>query len=156
MIFNIAKLASVLIAAFVLFIFAFSFGASLFYNLNSQPQIYLSAPTEAQLTFHLTASQIKSTPYDIDFYNCVEYTNAAILYLRERGIFSCLAYLDFVEGGAHTILSVELEDGQTIYIEPQTYQRIYHLEPGENYCEYVGWDCEWTIIKVSSCHSLLY
>jgi len=86
-------------------------------------------------------------------FTCVEFTNRFIMNFAKHGYFSCHAYVEFEDGG-HAIVAVNTTDKGIVYIEPQSDRIIFSLNAGENYCEKVGWNCEWIIQKISSCFAL--
>ena len=90
-------------------------------------------------------------------YDCTEFSNEIVRKLKERGIFSCVAEINYDEF-AHNIVAVETTEG-LIYIEPQddTIIRESELKIGKDYCDIVGLYCreKHIIRKVSSCYGLL-
>jgi len=90
--------------------------------------------------------------YNYTTWNCADYSNLLIRKLLKEKIFACSAILTF-EDGAHEIVAFKTEDGDTYYIEPQSDDIIPgdELEIGKDYCEVLGWDCNWVIEKISSC-----
>jgi len=92
--------------------------------------------------------------YDVEDWNCVDYTNLLIRKLMERGIFACETELVFEDDTAHAIVAIETEPGKIYYIEPQQDKIIpgSWLYVGADYCDVVNWACDdWIIKKISSC-----
>ncbi|MFA5061431.1 MAG: hypothetical protein WC494_03910 [Candidatus Pacearchaeota archaeon] len=99
----------------------------------------------------LKEDRIDEVTYSDDF-NCVEFSFGLMRALKDKGIYSCVAWAVF-EDGSHALVAVNSSYYGVIYIEPQTDKIIYDLKEGDNYCDVVGWNCEWEIQKIKSCFS---
>jgi len=85
-----------------------------------------------------------------EYFTCVDFSNTFVKNFRERGYYSCVAYVEFEEG-AHDLVAVNTTDLGLLYVEPQSDVIILSLKVGDNYCAKVGWDCDYYIKKLSSC-----
>jgi len=83
-------------------------------------------------------------------FTCVDFSNTFIKNFREKGYYSCVAYVEFEEG-AHDLVAVNTTDLGLVYVEPQSDAIILSLKVGDNYCAKVGWNCDYYIKKLSSC-----
>lgn len=97
----------------------------------------------------LRDSSVNYNLYDHDSYNCVDFSTYLIQELFEYKLYSCYTNVYFEEG-AHALVAVNTTDG-LIHIEPQSKKILYSLEVGDDYCEKVGWDCEWEIRTIKTC-----
>jgi len=85
-----------------------------------------------------------------DEYVCTEFSANLLHNLGEKGIRSCITYVEFEEG-AHHLVAVNTTTG-LVYVEPQDDVIIEkELEIGKDYCWYVDWSCSRTIEKVTHC-----
>lgn len=89
--------------------------------------------------------------FNMEVFNCVDYSFSLVNALLEKNIYSCTARLDLLDGGAHTVVTVKTEDKEIIYIEPQDDKILDSLRMGDDYCKKVNWDCNWTISRIRSC-----
>lgn len=99
----------------------------------------------------LEEDKIDKVVYSDDF-NCVEFSFGLVKALKERGIYSCIAWVIF-ENGSHALVAVNTSHYGVIYIEPQTDKIIWDLKEGDDYCDAAGWNCDWKIQKIKSCFS---
>ena len=114
----------------------------------------ITEPTLKQLKNFVDNYQ-DNNDYDINKYNCVEFSNKFIKSFKAAGYFGCTAVLTFNNSlvSAHSIVSVQTTDG-LYYVEPQegTYFSSSKLNIGTDYCSLI--DCELennTVTKISSC-----
>jgi len=87
-----------------------------------------------------------------DDFDCTEFSNTLISNMINEGkMFACTTELEFGDNRGHIIVAVNTSDTGLIYVEPQDDKIIYSINLGDNYCDLVGWKCNWTIISISSC-----
>lgn len=86
-------------------------------------------------------------------YDCTEFSSDVIALLYSKGIFSCMVEIDYYDGKdyGHHFVAVNTTEG-VIYIEPQDDSMFDFLSLESNYCDHVGWNCDWTIKKIGSCY----
>jgi hypothetical protein len=96
------------------------------------------------------AEDLTDTLVYTDYFTCVDFSNTFVRNFRNKGYYSCVAYVEF-EKGAHDFVAVNTTDMGVLYVEPQNDAIIYSLKVGDNYCAKVGWDCNYVIKKLSSC-----
>lgn len=99
----------------------------------------------------LKENKIDKVVYSDDF-NCVEFSFGLVKALRDEGIYSCVTWVIFEEG-SHALVAVNTSYYGVIYIEPQTDKIVYSLKESDDYCDAVGWNCDWKIQKIKSCFS---
>jgi len=89
-----------------------------------------------------------------DDFDCTEFSNTLISNMINEGkMFACTTELEFGDSRGHIIVAVNTSDYDLLYIEPQTDRIIVgsDLRVGINYCDVVGWKCNWNITSISSC-----
>jgi hypothetical protein len=106
-------------------------------------------PSYAELV-EFVAEDLTDTLVYTDYFTCVDFANTFVKNFRNRGYYSCVAYVEF-EKSAHDLVAVNTTDRGILYVEPQNDAIIYSLKVGDNYCSKVGWDCNYVIKKLSSC-----
>jgi hypothetical protein len=113
-----------------------------------------TAPDKNTLKELIKDSHVSGKAWKNDTYDCTEFSNDLIAYLRDQGIFACTVEINFKStSGGHIFVATKLEDGRLFYIEPQNAELIEskYLKVGDNYCDWVDWSCNWTISRISSC-----
>jgi hypothetical protein len=119
----------------------------------SQREAIDFSPTLNQVEKVLKDNKINEVVYDEETFSCIEYSYGLVKAFREEGIYSCTTWL-ILEEDAHLIVSLNTSDHGIVYIEPQTdYLLTGGLEIGTDYCEMVGWDCDWKVKNIKSCYS---
>lgn len=94
--------------------------------------------------------------YDDPDFVCVDYSHLLIRHAMQHGIFMCevSVWLESRDGKVfgHSLVEVNTSDG-LYFIEPQDDTLIpgYEFHVGKDYCSLVDWNCNWKIIKISSC-----
>jgi hypothetical protein len=88
--------------------------------------------------------------YDINSYNCQDFSQDMIRNARKYNMLSCVVTVTFGDA-AHQIVSFNTIDNGVVYVEPQTNKMFYSLELGKNFCDYVNWNCDWNITKITDC-----
>jgi hypothetical protein len=106
-------------------------------------------PSYAELV-RFVAEDLTDTLVYTDYFTCVDFANTFVKNFRNRGYYSCVAYVEF-EKSAHDLVAVNTTDKGILYVEPQNDAIIYSLKVGDNYCAKVGWNCNYIIKKLSSC-----
>jgi len=96
------------------------------------------------------AEDLTDTLVYTDYFTCVDFSNTFVKNFRNKGYYSCVAYVEF-EKGAHDFVAVNTTDMGILYVEPQNDAIIYSLSVGDDYCAKVGWNCNYVIKKLSSC-----
>ena len=107
-------------------------------------------PTYDMIKDHIRHSNIDRRKWSED-YNCMDFSVDLMQEFREEKIYGCIAELVFEDDTAHAINVFKTEKGITTYVEPQDDMIIQGLKEGQDYCEVVDWDCEWTIKKIKHC-----
>jgi len=110
----------------------------------SKERILKEIPFEALVEF-LREDDTDKIPYSEDF-NCFDYTNTLLKHAYMLGYDGCAVQLEFNDSG-HMIAGFHTDRG-FVYVEPQDDTIIYDLEVGDDYCEKVGWFCNWTIQRI--------
>lgn len=115
-------------------------------------------PTKAELKELVMDSHVSGKAYNNKTYDCTEYSNGLIAYLKGEGIFACTTEVSFKNDIGHMVVATELEDGRLMYIEPQKAMLIEskYLNIGDEYCKKIDLNCSFDdeIIKISSCYGL--
>jgi hypothetical protein len=96
----------------------------------------------------IALDKTEQIPYTDDF-TCIDFSHSLISVFRQKGIYSCIAYLEMGEL-AHAVVALNSTEG-LIFIEPQTDQIIKKLSVGDNYCEKVDWYCYWELTGIKHC-----
>ena len=109
------------------------------------------SPTLNEVMEVVRNNNIENKEYDDETFACVEFSNNLVRAFQEDKIYSCAVELWF-EDGAHALVVANTSDKGIIYIEPQDDTIIYDLNIGDDYCEKVDWDCDWTITHIKSCY----
>lgn len=72
----------------------------------------------------LIIDQTDKTPYDIDRYNCVDYSKEIKEKAMDFGLICYPAVLHYPDR-AHMILVFETSDAGKVFVEPQSDERVY-------------------------------
>ncbi len=106
-------------------------------------------PTFEELVKFIKEDNTDKLEYSKDF-TCINFANTFVKRFREKGYYSCVVDIEF-ENTAHAIVVVNTSDRGIVYIEPQNDKIIFDLKVGDNYCEKVGWYCNWVIKRIVDC-----
>jgi hypothetical protein len=121
-------------------------------------KVNFTKPTKWELKDLVMDSHVSGKAYDNETYDCTEYSNELVRYLKDKGVFSCTTEINFQDGKGHMGVMVELEDGRLMYVEPQDAELLEskYLNIGDDYCEKFDWNCDWEdeIVKISSCYEV--
>lgn len=120
-------------------------------KLNSVQGFY--TPSFDELRSLVRKSGVSRMVFDLDTYNCVEFSNDLIAYLKDNKIYSCATMIDINDDLGHVFVAVMTTQGLW-YVEPQTNQFFNEIFVSDNYCDVVDWNCDWEITKVSSCYGV--
>ena len=120
-------------------------------KLNSVQGFY--TPSFDELRSLVRKSGVSRMVFDLDTYNCVEFSNDLIAYLKDNKIYSCASIIDINDDLGHVFVAVMTTQGLW-YVEPQTNQFFNEIFVSDNYCDVVDWNCDWEITKVSSCYGV--
>ena len=126
-------------------------------NENLKAQKGLVNPSYGQLLNFIVRDDTDEQEWSEDF-DCTEFSNRFIRNFAREGYFACTTEITFEDDKGHIIVAVNTTDKGLRYVEPQDDRIIEpaRLKIGENYCDIVGWRCDWndTIKKISSCFEL--
>jgi hypothetical protein len=115
-------------------------------------------PTTWELKDLVKESHVSGKAWRNNTYDCTEFTNDLIAYLKSKGVFSCSVEVNFNNGMGHMLVATELENGEIYYIEPQTRTilKSKFLDVGDSYCDKMGLNCKFNskVTKISSCYGL--
>ncbi len=91
----------------------------------------------------LEEDQIDRRSYTED-YDCSMFTFDTLWNAMEKGIIACPVELKFNDSG-HSLMAFLTSDADSVFFEPQEDMLINSsdLVVGRNYCEIVGWNCDW-------------
>jgi len=97
------------------------------------------------LKIFLAKNKVNENKYNIDNFNCVDYTFNLIKDLSQEGYIANSVYIEFNQAlSSHLIVSIETEKG-LVYIEPQDDRIFTNLEVGE---QYLDWGSKYIISKI--------
>jgi hypothetical protein len=115
----------------------------------------LHMPTKWEVKELAMDSHISGRAWSED-YDCTEFSNDLIYYLKQKGIFSCATEINFLDGESHVIVAVQLYDERIVYVEPQSAEVIEsrYLGIGDDYCKRFNMNCSWNVTKISSCYGV--
>jgi len=82
---------------------------------------------------------------------CTDFTDRFISNFLKKGFFSCEAIIYLPNNSSHSIVAINTTDKGLLFVDPQNDKVIFSLREGDNYCSYIGEDCNWTILKVKHC-----
>lgn len=114
-------------------------------------------PSFSELLHFLEEDKTDLLEYRKDEFNCVDFSNTFIKNFLKKGFFACEATIYIVdennnsEEGAHSLVAVNTTTMGLVFVEPQNDKIIYSIEIGENYCNLVGWDCNYKIVSIKHC-----
>lgn len=120
-------------------------------KLNSVQGFY--TPTLDELRSLVRKSGVSTMVYDSDSYNCVEFSNDLIAYLKDNKIYSCASIIDINDDSGHAFVAVMTTQGLW-YVEPQSNIFFDDFSVGDDYCDVVDWNCDWEVKKLSSCYGV--
>ena len=84
-------------------------------------------------------------------YTCMDYSNDVLKNAYDEGIYGCVVEMYMDNGYAHAIISFNTTDEGIIYVEPQSDKIMKNLEIGDDYCQKVGWNCDYEIKAIKGC-----
>lgn len=112
-------------------------------------------PSFLELTKFLEEDRTDLLEYRKNEFNCVDFTNTFIKNFLKEGFFACETTLYIIDEngkeGAHSLVAVNTTNLGLIFIEPQNDRILYKIEVGDDYCDLVGWDCDYKITHIKHC-----
>jgi len=94
-------------------------------------------------------------------YICKDFSDDMINSAYNEGIFACEVGLWVQEDGqgdpvpgevkGHSLVAFNTSDKGVVFVEPQKDIFIHELSKGDDYCELVGWNCQWRIEYIKHC-----
>jgi len=118
-------------------------------RLYSSNYIVLN-PTLEEVKKFLEEDDTDKIPYDNQTFICTDFANRFVSNFLRKGYYACVSILYF-EDVAHAIVAINTRDYGLIYVEPQQDKIIFNLKRGMNYCDAVGWYCNYTIKRIIDC-----
>jgi hypothetical protein len=92
---------------------------------------YLRDPTSLEVLNFITADQTNNIPYDVNTFNCQEFSAIVKTNSFNVGYRAFYVYIDF-ETTSHSVVAFNTTDKGLIFIEPQ-FDKIVKVEVGKNY-----------------------
>jgi vacuolar-type H+-ATPase subunit I/STV1 len=110
-------------------------------------------PTYSEVLNFVQEDDTDKQPFNNTDYSfiCTDYTNRFISNFRKKGFYACETILYFPDYQSHSIVAIYTLDKGLIFVEPQNDQIIFKLNKGDNYCNYINQDCNWTILSIKHC-----
>jgi len=114
---------------------------------------FLVNPTYNEVLNFVREDDTDKIPFNETNYSfiCTDYTNRFISNFRKKGFYACETILYFPNHQSHSIVAINTTDKGLIFVEPQNDQIIFNLRVGDNYCNYINQDCNWTILSIKHC-----
>jgi len=86
-------------------------------KLNDTVMNEFHIPTKKELYVFMNQDQTDKREYDLDSFDCTEFSNLFISNLYEQNIYGCITELEF-ESGGHAIVAIQTTN-DIVYIDPQ-------------------------------------
>ena len=120
---------------------------------NKLTRTHITYPTYNEVLNFIQEDDTDKIPFNETNYSfiCTDYTNRFISNFRKKGFYACETILYFPNHQSHSIVAINTTDKGVIFIEPQNDQIIFNLRIGDNYCDYINQDCNWTILSIKHC-----
>ncbi|MCH8520171.1 MAG: hypothetical protein LAT82_05450 [Nanoarchaeota archaeon] len=88
---------------------------------------------------------------------CIHYSSRLVRNSLDKGLFSCQGVINFIVDNnelmrsGHSFVVFNTTDLGLIFVEPSNDRVFLDLQIGDNYCNKVGWNCNWKITQLAHC-----